>query len=96
VIIQKENRVRVNIAPFIGSLQPSKESIPCRVLEVKDASIKVATEFPFRDLSMWVSSLWIEEVLELDFRRHREDNSTEDLAFKDGKPRERTSLMPVG
>jgi hypothetical protein len=58
--IQKGNRVLVNIAPFIGSWQRSKDSIPCRVLSTKECLVEVATEEPYRELSMWISPSWIE------------------------------------
>jgi hypothetical protein len=62
--IQKGNRVLVNVAPFIGSWQRSKDSIPCRVLSVKESSIEVVTEPPYRELSLWVSPSWIEGLVD--------------------------------
>jgi hypothetical protein len=64
--IQKGNRVLVNVAPFIGSCHRSKDSIPCRVLSIKDSSIEVATEHPYRELSMWISPSWIEGLVDSD------------------------------
>jgi hypothetical protein len=71
--IQKGNRVLVNVAPFIGSWQRSKDSIPCRVLSIKESSIEVATEHPYRELSMWVSPSWIEGLVDPDFCPSQED-----------------------
>jgi hypothetical protein len=65
--IQKGNRVLVNVAPFIGSWHRSKDSIPCRVLTIKESSIEVATEHPYRELSMWISPNWIDGFVEPDF-----------------------------
>jgi hypothetical protein len=72
--IQMGNRVLVNIAPFIGSGHRSKTSIPCRVLSTREDSIEVATEPPYRELTMWVSPSWIEGPVDKDFRRPHEDN----------------------
>jgi len=72
--IQKGNRVLVNVAPFIGSWQRSKDSIPCRVLSIKESSIEVATEPPYRELSMWILPSWIEGLVDHDFCPSQEDN----------------------
>ena len=50
----------VNLAPFIGSLQHSNESIPCDVLAIDGTSVEVTTLEPFRRFSLWVSSRWID------------------------------------
>ncbi len=92
--IQKGNRVLVNIAPFIASLKRGKDSIPCRVLSVKDASVEVATEYPYRELSMWVSSTWIEELLEPDYSPPTNDDAS-DANFNGGVSRKHSSLLPV-
>lgn len=93
--IQKGNRVLVNVAPFIGSPQPCKESIPCRVLSVKDTYVEVETELPYRQLSIWVSSGWIEEILEPDFCPTQEGKFTGNKYFKDSELRKHASLLPV-
>ncbi|MGA2798859.1 MAG: hypothetical protein ABSE63_14870 [Thermoguttaceae bacterium] len=72
--IQKGNRVLVNVAPFIGSWHRSKDSIPCRVLSIKESCVEVATEFPYRELSMWISPGWIEGLAEHDFCPSQADN----------------------
>lgn len=64
--LQKGSRVLVNIAPFIGSWQRSKDSIPCRVLSIKETSVEVVTEPPYRVLTMWVSPSWIEGLVDSD------------------------------
>jgi hypothetical protein len=71
--LQKGSRVLVNIAPFIGSGQRTKDSIPCRVLSIKEFSIEVATEDPYRELSMWVSPSWIEGLIDLDLCHPQEE-----------------------
>jgi len=58
--IQKGDRVLVNIAPFIGSLTPGSESVPCEVLEVDGCQVCVRPEPPYRDVCLWVLSSWIE------------------------------------
>jgi hypothetical protein len=57
--IQKGDRVFVNLAPFIGAVLPSKESIPCIVLDVDDRETRVCTEPPYRQVSLWVLSSWV-------------------------------------
>jgi hypothetical protein len=71
--IQKGNRVLVNVAPFIGSWHRTKDSIPCRVLSVKESSIEIATEPPYRELSMWISPSWIEGIVDHNFCPSHED-----------------------
>lgn len=57
--IRKGDRVLVNLAPFIGSALPSKESIPCVVLDLNEVQVHVRTEPPYREVSLWVLSTWI-------------------------------------
>ena len=70
--VQKGSRVLVNVAPFIGSWQRCKDSIPCRVLSIKESSLEIVTEHPYRELSMWISPSWIEGLLEPDYRPSQE------------------------
>ena len=42
--IQKGDRVLVNVAPFIGSIMRSNESIPCEVLDVDGIQVHVRAE----------------------------------------------------
>ena len=93
--IQKGNRVLVNVAPFIGSWQRSKDSIPCRVLSVKESTVEVATEHPYRELSMWVSPSWIEELLEPNLCRSHHVGSAKDQYSEDSEPHKCASLLPV-
>jgi hypothetical protein len=58
--IQKGDRVLVNVAPFIGSLLPGSESIPCEVLDVDGIQVHVRAEPPYRDASLWVLSSWVD------------------------------------
>ena len=59
--IQKGDRVLVNVAPFIGSVLHSEESIPCEVLDTDGIHIHVRAEPPYRNVSMWVLSSWIDD-----------------------------------
>jgi hypothetical protein len=58
--LQKGDRVLVNLAPFIGLMTRSKESIPCEVLGVNNLQVHVCTEPPYRQVSLWVPSHWID------------------------------------
>jgi hypothetical protein len=62
--IQQGQRVLVNLAPFIGSQQRSRQSIPCDVLATTETQVEVGTVEPCRRLSLWVSSRWIDSRLE--------------------------------
>ena len=58
--VRKGDRVLVNVAPFIGSIMRSNESIPCEVLEVDELQVHVRAESPYRDVSLWVLVDWID------------------------------------
>ena len=58
--IQKGDRVLVNVAPFIGSVMRGGESIPCEVLDVDGLQVYVRTEPPYRGVSLWVLSSWVD------------------------------------
>jgi hypothetical protein len=58
--IQKGDRVLVNVAPFIGSAMRGNDSIPCEVLDVKGFQVHVRAEPPYRGVSLWVMSNWID------------------------------------
>jgi hypothetical protein len=62
--IKQGEHVLVNLAPFIGWLQPSKHSIPCSVLAIDGTVVEVETAEPFRRFSLWVSSSWIDSKLD--------------------------------
>ncbi len=62
--IQKGDRVLVNVAPFIGSVMRSDESIPCEVLDVDGIQVQVRAEPPYRGVSLWVLSSWVSGRLE--------------------------------
>ena len=59
--VRKGDRVLVNVAPFIGSVMRCNESIPCEVIEVNGLQVHVRAEPPYRDVSLWVLSSWIED-----------------------------------
>lgn len=61
--VRKGDRVLVNIAPFIGSAMRCDDSIPCEVLAVDGAQTHVRVEPPYRDVSLWVLSSWIDGQL---------------------------------
>ena len=93
--IQKGSRVLVNVAPFIASSHRGKDAIPCRVLSVEESAVEVATEFPYREHSMWVSSTWIERLLDADFSGSSNDDEASERNFNSGASRNRSSLQPA-
>ncbi|MFZ1935235.1 MAG: hypothetical protein WCB27_10955 [Thermoguttaceae bacterium] len=58
--IQKGDHVLVNVAPFIGSVMRGSESIPCEVLDVDGIQVYVRAEPPYRGVSLWVLSSWVD------------------------------------
>jgi hypothetical protein len=60
--IKKGSRLSVNLAPFIGSQSPSKQSVLCRALDVREGAVLVRTEEPYRSVSLWIESGWIERI----------------------------------
>jgi hypothetical protein len=58
--VQKGDRVLVNVAPFIGSAMRCDESIPCEVLAVDGMKAHVRVEPPYRNVSLWVLSSWVD------------------------------------
>jgi hypothetical protein len=54
------DRVLVNVAPFIGSARPARESIPCEILAVDDDRVQVRPEPPLRSISIWIQTRWID------------------------------------
>jgi hypothetical protein len=58
--LNKGDRVLVNVAPFIGSMRHSDDSIPCEVLDVDGPEVHVRTEEPYRIVSLWVLASWID------------------------------------
>lgn len=58
--IRKGDRVLVNVAPFIGSIMRSDESIPCEVIDVDGIQVHVHAEPPYRGVSLWILSSWID------------------------------------
>ncbi len=58
--IQKGDHVIVNLAPFIGSIMRCDDSVPCEVVEVDGLQALVCTLPPYREVSLWVLSSWIE------------------------------------
>ena len=61
--IHEGHRVLVNLAPFIGEGR-SETVIPCDVVATTDTQVEVPTLEPYRRLSLWVSSRWIDRRLE--------------------------------
>jgi hypothetical protein len=62
--VKKGDHVLVNIAPFIGSMKRSDDSIPCEILDVDGPEVQVRTEEPYRMVSLWVLASWIDGVVE--------------------------------
>jgi hypothetical protein len=62
--IQAGDRVLVNVAPFIGSVRRSKDSVPCHVIAIDAGRIRVRTEPPCREVELWVQAAWIDGRLE--------------------------------
>ncbi len=58
--IQKGDHVLVNVAPFIGLVMRGSESIPCEVLDVDGIQVHVRVEPPYRGVSLWVLSSWVD------------------------------------
>ena len=54
--------VQVNVAAFIGSRSRNRESIPCEVLDLQPGRVHVRTQWPYRILTIWVSSEWVEKA----------------------------------
>ena len=61
---QKGDRVLVNVAPFIGSIMRSEESITCEVLDVDGIQVHVRAEPPCREVSLWILSSWVDGRLQ--------------------------------
>jgi len=58
--IEKGDHVLVNVAPFIGSIMRSNESIPCEILDVDGLQVHVRALPPYRGVSLWILSSWID------------------------------------
>lgn len=56
----KGDRVNVNLAPFIGSLQPSDQWIPCEVSQIDGLRVRVASQAPYRRVELWVPARWVQ------------------------------------
>jgi hypothetical protein len=62
--IRKGSRLAVNLAPFIGSTLRSKHHVPCQAIELREGSVLVRTEAPYRSISLWVETNWVDQVVE--------------------------------
>lgn len=58
--IREGDHVLVNLAPFIGSALPSKQSIPCKVRGVRGEQVQIVAEPPCREVLIWVRLQWID------------------------------------
>jgi hypothetical protein len=54
----------VNLAPFIGSTLRSKDHVLCQAIELREGSVLVRTEAPYRSLSLWMETNWVDQVVE--------------------------------
>ena len=61
--IREGDHVRVNLAPFIGSVMRSRQSVPCQILAIDGIHVEVRAEYPCREVKLWVLASWIEEVV---------------------------------
>lgn len=59
---RKGERVMVNLAPFIGAQRRSKQSVPCVVNAVRADKVQVTPVHPYRSVTLWVASHWIEST----------------------------------
>ena len=41
----------------------SRQSVPCRIISIDGIHVEVCTEFPCREVTLWVLASWIEEVV---------------------------------
>ncbi len=73
--VRKGDRVLVNAAAFIGSVLRNDESVPCEVLDVDEYQVRVRAEPPYRDVSLWILSSWIEDRAD----RKVQDNALEPM-----------------
>lgn len=62
--IRKGDCLLVNLAPFIGSPRRCGQSIPCRVIDVAEEQVQVLTDAPHRQVAIWVSLAWIDDIME--------------------------------
>ncbi len=60
---QVGDHVRVNLAPFIGSVMRSKQSVPCKILAIDGIHVEVSSHYPCREVTLWLLASWIEEVV---------------------------------
>lgn len=54
------DRVRVNLAAFIGSATRSGDSVECVVLGLAGDDVEVRAEPPYRPVSLNVDRIWID------------------------------------
>ena len=60
----KGDHVLVNVAPFIGSLRRTRQSVTCEVLGVYGDEVEIRTLPPYRELTLRVESYWLDRKLE--------------------------------
>jgi len=93
--------VLVNLAPFIGSWRRHRETVRCRVLAVDGTLVEVLTEFPHRDLSLWVAASWVEgeaaesEQAAMGWHPVNEDDATDELRSASLKGMHRPRRLPA-
>ena len=58
--VREGDQVLVNLAPFIGSMRRCAEAIPCRVVAIDGPHVEIRTSDPYRELSLWIDSTWID------------------------------------
>jgi len=60
VDLRTGDRVRVNLAAFIGSATRSDDSVECVVLGLAGDDVAVRAEPPYRPVSLNVDRIWID------------------------------------
>lgn len=59
MVFSPGDRVRVNLAPFIGAAAKSDQWIACEVLAVEPDRLLVVPELPYRRVELWVDAKWV-------------------------------------
>ena len=62
--LQKGDHVRINVAPFIGSLRRNKQSVMCEVLDVEGDEVEVRTLPPYREIILRTARFWVDHKFE--------------------------------
>jgi hypothetical protein len=61
--VHEGDHVRVNLAPFIGSAMRCNLSVPCKILTIDGIHVQACSEYPCREVALWVDARWIDELV---------------------------------